>query len=308
MLTAALGFAGAISPRTGQRIANATEALGNAVNAGLGTYYGYWVSTFKASMFDLIGEAVNGNGEHISAATLKAAAKRILISHMRLGFYDAHLPTYPFKRYLDDNTTWSLLDSPQHRAVAREVAAKSAVLLKNEVVAGGGGGGGGDGGSGGAGEGAGSRMLPLSPAGTTSIAVVGPFAACFQGTKANPADPRYLDATTGICYLHSYNGNPSNITSIYGGIAEAVDGGIDGGSGGGGGGSKVTYSLGANNTCPKGGGAVGEVNCTDPASPFYYPPAAAAVTAAAGVASAADVTVLVLGLGGTMEAEGRQVA
>jgi beta-glucosidase-like glycosyl hydrolase len=37
---------GAISPRTRKPIANYTEAFGNAVNAGLGTYYGFVLLTF----------------------------------------------------------------------------------------------------------------------------------------------------------------------------------------------------------------------------------------------------------------------
>lgn len=51
--------------------ANYTEAFGVAVNAGLGAYYGYWVSNFRDAMFDLLGAAVNGDGEHISLAQLK---------------------------------------------------------------------------------------------------------------------------------------------------------------------------------------------------------------------------------------------
>ena len=32
----------------------------------------------------------------VSAATLEAAAKRVLLSHMRLGFFDNHAPDFPF--------------------------------------------------------------------------------------------------------------------------------------------------------------------------------------------------------------------
>ena len=32
----------------------------------------------------------------VSAATLEAAAKRVLLSHMRLGFFDSHAPDFPF--------------------------------------------------------------------------------------------------------------------------------------------------------------------------------------------------------------------
>jgi hypothetical protein len=230
-------------------------------------------------MSDLLGlngpsAVAYGNGEVITLATLKAAAKRMLVSHMRLGFYDSYKDDFPFKTLLG-NESWGLLDSAAHRAVAREVAAKSTVLLKNT----------------------GSILPLLSP---KSIAVIGPFAAC-SGTKngeapaANNTDPRYLTSAQGMCYLHSYNGNPSNITSIYGGIAEAGEAV----------GATVSYSLGSNNTCLKGGGAIGEVDCVHVASAFYEPAAAAAIAAAKTAAAAAEVTVLVLGLGSSMEAEGR---
>jgi beta-glucosidase len=231
-------------------------------------------------MSDLLGlngpaAVAYGNGEVITLATLKAAAKRMLVSHMRLGFYDSYKDDYPFKS-LQSNESWELLDSPAHRAVAREVAAKSTVLLKNN----------------------GSILPLLHP---KSIAVVGPFAACSgpkngEAPAANNTDPRYLTSAEGACYLHSYNGNPSNITSIYGGIAEAGEAV----------GATVSYSLGSNNTCHNGGGAIGEVDCVhDVGSTFYEPAAAAAIDAAKAAAAAAEVTVLVLGLGSSMEAEGR---
>ena len=51
---------------------------------------------------------------------------------------------------------------------------------------------------------------------------------------------------------------------------------------------------------------MGEVDCVlDPTSKFYSPAAAAAIAHAVDAASSAEVTVLAVGLGGTMEAEGR---
>ena len=99
-----------------------------------------------------------------------------------LGFYDSYRSDYPFS-YLLSNASWGLLDSPGHRAVAREVAAKSTVLLKN--------------------------LPPVLPLGKPkSIAVIGPFAACSgpqkgYGPASNNSDPRYLTALEGSCYLHS---------------------------------------------------------------------------------------------------------
>jgi beta-glucosidase-like glycosyl hydrolase len=199
--------------RLGERIVNYTEAFGAGVNAGLGTYYGYWVTNFRESMADLLGlngaaAAKYGNGEVLGNATLRAAAKRMIVPLLRLGFYDSYRADYPFSHLLG-NTSWGLLDSPAHRAVAREVAAKSTALLKNSPPDG-------------------CKycgpVLPLVK--PKSIAVVGPFAACSgpqkgYGPAANNSDPRYLTALEGPCYLYSYNGELSNITSIYGGIKAA---------------------------------------------------------------------------------------
>ena len=266
---------GAVSPRTGEKIVNFTEAFGNAVNAGLGTYYGYWVTPFRAAMVDLLGSGVYGNGEHISAATLKAAAKRMLISHFRLGFYDTHSANFPFRHLLLDNTTWAQLDSAAHRRVAREAASKSTVLLKNQ-----------------------KDLLPLKA--PRSVAVIGPFAACWPGREnagwTADIDKRYLGATAGECYLHSYAGSPSNITSIYGGIAaagEAV-------------GATVTYALGSNASClATANGATGEVDCIhDSSSKFHSPAAVNEIAVAVNNAKAAEVTVLAVGLGAMHEGEG----
>ena len=229
-------------------------------------------------MVDLLGAGADGNGEHISAATLKAAAKRLLISHFRLGFYDTHSESFPYRDLLLDNTTWAQLDSAAHRAVAREVAAKSTVLLKNQ-----------------------NGTLPLSAAGAPrSIAVVGPFAACWPGRESGGweagTDKRYLSAAAGACYLHSYAGSPSNITSIYGGIASAGEAV----------GATVTYTLGSNASClATANGATGEVDCVrDSSSKFHSPAAVNEIAAAVKSAEAAELTVLVVGLGGMHEGEG----
>jgi hypothetical protein len=47
-------------------------------------------------MDDLLGADAYGNGEKVSAATLKAIARRVLLSHMRLGFYDEGKGDFPF--------------------------------------------------------------------------------------------------------------------------------------------------------------------------------------------------------------------
>ena len=74
-------------------------------------------------------------------------------------------------------------------------------------------------------------------------------------------------------------------------------------------GASVTYAIGANLTCPqvtRSGGAVADFTCLDSqnASGFYSSAAADAISAAVAAAKSADVTVLAVGLGAIMEAEG----
>lgn len=151
------------SPHTGNPVANVTEALGLAVNEGLGAYFGYDVGGMRAAMTDLLGADEYGNGEKVSVETLKAVAQRVLLSHFRLGFYDAHAADFPFANSTLD---YSLLNGPEHRTLAREASAKSTVLLKNK-----------------------DNVLPFpATGGPKSIAVVGPFAAC----SSSSPDVRHL--------------------------------------------------------------------------------------------------------------------
>eukprot|EP01047_Picozoa_sp_COSAG01_P064333 COSAG01_NODE_8495_length_2765_cov_31.726182_5_plen_121_part_00 len=60
------------------------------------SYFGFDVGGIHDSMDDLLGADAYGNGEKVSAATLKAIAKRVLLSHMRLGFYDESKGDFPF--------------------------------------------------------------------------------------------------------------------------------------------------------------------------------------------------------------------
>jgi beta-glucosidase len=85
----------------------------------------------------------------------------------------------------------------------------------------------------------------------------------------------------------SYNGNPTAITTIYDAVKNASAG------------SAVTFALGSNATC---GWRCG---LTPPAACWDTPgPAADAMQSAVAAAAAADVTILAVGLGATVEAEG----
>jgi beta-glucosidase len=157
-----------------------------------------------------------------------------------------------------------LLDGTIHRALAAEAAAKCTVLLKNT-----------------------GGMLPIGSNNklkkSPQIAVVGPFARC----------------TGGLCYAHDYFGTPSFTNDFALSITQrAAALGYP----------AVTYAQGSNDTCAK--------SCdsrANSAGKHWIPcepdetsggVAAAAVAEAVAMASKADITVLALGLGNKVEAEG----
>eukprot|EP00039_Didymoeca_costata_P005644 m.83310 g.83310 ORF g.83310 m.83310 type:complete len:797 (+) comp12915_c0_seq1:95-2485(+) len=193
-----------------------------------------------------------GNGT-IKEETIRAAGQRVLLSFFRLGFFDSYAKDYPFH---NDSIPWSSLNSATHRKLSREATAKSTVLLKNDGI------------------------LPLSSKTTAKYAVIGPFARCIETDQKTQ---------NGTCYLHSYNGYPTNITSIYDGIAAAVPPG------------SVQFELGSNATC---GWRCGDFT-KKPSSPCWESgDGQNAISAAVALAKTVDVTVLALGAGAQVEAEG----
>src|SRR6266446_1696786 len=98
---------------------------------------------------EMVSRSYNENGARllkegkISQATLDEAVRRILRIKFRLGLFD--------KPYTDESLEGRVILSPENQAAAREVAARSMVLLRNE-----------------------RHLLPLSKD-TKSIALIGPF-------------------------------------------------------------------------------------------------------------------------------------
>ena len=88
----------------------------------------------------------------ISMQMIDAACRKILEAKYKLGLFDD-----PY-RYCDEQRAKTEIFTPAHRKVAREIAAQSFVLLKNDPLPGG----------------AGVGVLPLKKTGT--IAVIGPMA------------------------------------------------------------------------------------------------------------------------------------
>jgi beta-glucosidase len=98
---------------------------------------------------EMVSRSYNENGARllkegkISQATLDEAVRRILRIKFRLGLFD--------KPYTDESLEGRVILSPENQVAAREVAARSMVLLRNE-----------------------RNLLPLSKD-TKSIALIGPF-------------------------------------------------------------------------------------------------------------------------------------
>ena len=81
----------------------------------------------------------------VSVEAVDACVRRILEAKLRLGLFD--------QPYVDEDRARTVLADPEHRAVARTAAERSAVLLRNE-----------------------GDLLPLDPARVGSVAVLGPMA------------------------------------------------------------------------------------------------------------------------------------
>ncbi len=114
------------------------EAIALAVNAGLDLECG---DLFKNHLSRVVKNGL------ISEATIDKAVGRLLLGRFRLGLYD------PPERVPYSKISMQVVDSPQHRQLARQTARKAMVLLKNN-----------------------GGLLPLDQRKVRSIAVIGPNA------------------------------------------------------------------------------------------------------------------------------------
>ena len=98
------------------------SACPRAVNAGLDMFMAPtgWIALHQSTVADV-------EAGRISVARLDEAVARILRVKMRMGLFEAPLPS---KRRLAGD--WGVLGDPDHKALARRAARKSLVLLKNE--------------------------------------------------------------------------------------------------------------------------------------------------------------------------------
>ena len=188
------------------------EAVAAVVNAGLSASYGNYAGITAALRAAL-------NSSAIPPATFAARIQRTLLTLFRVGMFDTHNPANPHRGPFDE----SLLDGPQHRALAREAAGKSTVLLENRAQA-----------------------LPL-PALPARVAVLGPFAHCTDRTGDYGCHEREYPNLQ-CSYGHSYSGTTSAVSTVLlAAQAEAA-----------GAGAEVRTALGSGINVPAGAGGLAE--------------------------------------------------
>lgn len=99
--------------------ASATDAAVRAVNAGLDMEMAIFNPAFS-NLPDAVAQGL------VTEATIDAAVRRVLLAKFRLGLFE--------NPYADEEATASVLDTPEHRELARVAAERSIVLLKNDGV------------------------------------------------------------------------------------------------------------------------------------------------------------------------------
>ena len=114
------------------------EAITAAINAGVDIECGDY---FKQYLPYLAGHDI------VTEAAIDTAVRRILLSRFKLGLYD------PPERVTFNKIPFSVVDSPQHCALARQAAREAIILLKNE-----------------------KKLLPLDKNKISRVAVIGPLA------------------------------------------------------------------------------------------------------------------------------------
>lgn len=197
-------------------VATLPEAVAAVVDAGLTASYG----DAKGITAALVAARASGL---LANATFDAAIKRTLLTLFRVGVFDTNNSANPFRGPVDE----SALDGAAHRALAREAAGKTMVLLENAAAA-----------------------LPLAAL-PARVAVVGPFSDCtvLEGSYGGH-EREYPNFA--CSYTHSYVGTASAVSTLRGAAeAEAAAAG---------GGAEVRWALGAGFAVPA--GADGLANAT----------------------------------------------
>jgi beta-glucosidase len=157
--------------------ANEMEAARAALNAGVDM-------EMVSRLYNKHGSQLAKTGK-LSQATIDEAVRRILRIKFRLGLFD--------KPYADEARERAVILSRENRAAAREIAARSMVLLKNERA-----------------------ILPLSKS-VKSIAVVGPLADSQKDMIGSwSGDGKAEDAVTLLAGIKAKTGSGTKITYVKG--------------------------------------------------------------------------------------------
>ncbi len=153
-------------------VSNVQEAIALALNSGMDIECG---DCFRDHLAEVVKMGL------VSQATIDTAVFRILLPRFKLGLYD------PPEMVPYTKIPHSVVDGPENRAVAREAARKTIVMLKND-----------------------SHLLPLDKNKIRSIAVIGPVAAVaelggYTGGYSKAISPlqgiiNKLDSTN-VCYV-----------------------------------------------------------------------------------------------------------
>ncbi len=114
------------------------EAITAAINAGVDIECGDYFKQYLSYLADK---------DIVTRQAIDTAVRRIMLSRFKLGLYDPP-ERVPFNKIL-----FSVVDSPKHRALARQAAREAIILLKNE-----------------------KKLLPLDQNKISKVAVIGPLA------------------------------------------------------------------------------------------------------------------------------------
>ena len=206
------------------------EAVVASVNSGVNAAYEDYSGMNKALRAGLADGTLDPN-------LLDLRLKRLLLMRFRLGeFETAANPAFPWPGPFNESD----LDGAAHRALARESAAKSFVLLENRAA-----------------------LLPLDPAKLPAqIAVVGAFSRCrvlFGNYGGHDHDDP--DCTKAECsYGHSYSGSMSAVSTVFDALAEEAAAA--------GGGTSVQWAQGAQSVTACGADGVAQAVALAKASGF----------------------------------------
>ena len=207
-----------------------------SIEAGVALYFGS-----NSAVVEAVAQLL-ANGT-LDAALFDDRLRRTLLSRFLAGEFDAGAGNvaYPYDGTFDE----SQLDGPAHRALSRAAVAASIVLLENS-----------------------GRVLPLSLAAGSHLAVIGPFADCEATMQSD------VDAPLVCSYEHTYAGTGGPVSTPLSAAREEASAR----------GWAVSYAQGSNIVSAYGVGGAG-------------------LAAASALAGSSDATLLVLGLGTLLEVE-----